>query len=68
MNQDRIQGGWDEFKGRVKMAYADLTDDDYARAEGSTDKLYGIIQQKFGEAKDKIQEKLDAIHLPKRSS
>ncbi len=63
MNKDQIQGGWDEFKGRVKRAYAELTDDDFARADGSRDKLIGIIEKRFGDAKDKINEKLNEMHI-----
>jgi len=63
MNKDQMHGNWEEFKGRVKKAYGELTDDDYLRAEGSQDKLFGIIEQRFGDAKDKIQEKLDRLHI-----
>jgi len=65
MNKDQMQGQWDELKGRVKMAYADLTDDDLLRAQGSQDKLFGIIQQRFGDTKEKIQEKLGKQHVDK---
>ncbi len=64
MNQDQIKGQWDELKGRVKMAYGELTDDDYMRAQGSRDKLFGIIEQRFGDSKERIQEKLDKLHVP----
>ena len=63
MNKDQIQGEWNEFKGRVKRAYAELTDDDFTRADGSRDKLIGIIEKRFGDAKEKIQEKLSSTHL-----
>jgi uncharacterized protein YjbJ (UPF0337 family) len=63
MNKDQAMGEWDEFKGRVKKAYAELTDDDCARASGSKDKLLGIIEQKFGDAKEKVLEKIRSIHV-----
>ena len=63
MNQDQVKGKWEQVKGRAKRAWADLTDDDLMRAEGSEDKLYGIIQEKFGDTKDAIQEKLAKLHL-----
>jgi len=63
MNKDQMLGEWDEFKGRVKKAYAELTDDDFTRAQGSRDKMLGIIEQRFGDAKEKIIEKLNKLNI-----
>lgn len=63
MNKDQAQGKWEQVKGKAKKAWAELTDDDFLKAEGSTDKLYGVIQQKFGDTKEAIKAKLDKIHL-----
>lgn len=65
MNTDQIKGEWEQFKGRVKMAYGELTDDDYMQAQGSRDKLFGIIQRRYGDTKDNIQKKLDSLEMPK---
>ena len=43
MNQDQAKGKWDQIKGRAKEAWGALTDDDFKRAEGSVEKLYGVI-------------------------
>jgi uncharacterized protein YjbJ (UPF0337 family) len=64
MNQDQVAGKWDVIKGKAKRIWGELTDDDFTKAEGSADKLYGIIQQRFGDAKEAIQKKLDQAHLP----
>jgi len=61
MNKDQIQGQWDQIKGRAKKAWGELTDDDFTKAEGSADKLHGIIQERFGDTKEAIQAKLDAV-------
>ena len=58
MNKDQIEGQWDQIKGKAKKAWAELTDDDFLKAEGSLDKLYGVIQEKFGDAKEAIKAKL----------
>jgi uncharacterized protein YjbJ (UPF0337 family) len=68
MNKDQIAGKWDELKGRAKIAYGELTDDDFMRADGSQDKLYGIIQQRFGDAKERIIEKLNKANMNDRPS
>jgi uncharacterized protein YjbJ (UPF0337 family) len=63
MNQDQAIGKWDQIKGRAKKAWAELTDDDLKKAEGSVDKLYGVIQERFGDTKEAIKAKLDKLHL-----
>lgn len=63
MNQDQAKGKWEQIKGKAKRAWAELTDDDFMRAEGSADKLYGIIQERFGDTKESIKARLDKLHL-----
>ena len=58
MNQDQAKGKWDQIKGRAKEAWGVLTDDDFKRAEGSVEKLYGVIQEKVGDTKEAIRTKL----------
>jgi uncharacterized protein YjbJ (UPF0337 family) len=54
MNETTISGAWNEMKGKLKQAYAELTDDDLAHTEGEADEMYGKIQQKTGKTKDEI--------------
>jgi len=63
MNQDQAGGKWDQIKGRAKKAWGELTDDYFKKTEGSMDKLYGVIQKKFGDTKEAIKAKLDTLHL-----
>lgn len=58
MNRDQIEGKWDQLVGSVKQAWGKLTDDDILRAEGSAEKLYGIIQERFGDSREAIKDKL----------
>lgn len=59
MNQDQLKGQWEQLKGKFKRAWAELTDDDFLRAEGSYDKMCGIVQERFGETRESIKEKLN---------
>lgn len=63
MNKDQVSGAFLQLRGKVKKAWGELTDDDIAKAEGSVDKLYGIIQERFGDTKEAIQAKINAIRL-----
>jgi uncharacterized protein YjbJ (UPF0337 family) len=55
MNTTEIKGNWNEFKGKMKQQFADLTDDDLLFEEGKEDEFYGRIQQKVGKTKDEIK-------------
>ena len=50
----KLQGNWNETKGKMKQAYADLTDDDLKYEEGKDDEFLGKIQQKLGKTKDDV--------------
>ena len=55
MNWDRIEGNWKQFKGQVKEKWGNLTDDDLQRVAGSREQLEGLIQQRYGIAKDQVK-------------
>jgi uncharacterized protein YjbJ (UPF0337 family) len=59
MNWDQNKGNWLQVKGKVKEKWGDLTDDDLARLEGSQEQLAGVIQERYGIAKDEAQRQVD---------
>jgi pyridoxal phosphate enzyme (YggS family) len=63
MNQDHTDGAFDILKGKAKKLWGELTDDDMLKAEGSVEKLYGIIQTKFGDTKDSILDKIKQFKM-----
>ena len=54
MDKLEIKGKWNEIKGKVKQAYADLTDDDLKYEEGQEDETLGKIQQKTGKTREEV--------------
>lgn len=54
MDKMEIKGRWNEWKGKLKQAHGDLTDDDLRYEEGKEDELWGRIQKKTGRAKDEV--------------
>ncbi len=54
MDKLELKGKWNEMKGKVKQAYADLTDDDLKYEEGQEDELYGRLQSKTGKTRDEV--------------
>lgn len=54
MDKLEIKGKWNEWKGKLKQKYADLTDDDLAYVDGKEDELWGRLQQKTGQKKEQL--------------
>lgn len=58
MNWDVITGKWTQVKGQVKEKWGKLTDDDLTRIEGVRDRLSGVIQERYGLAKEEAEKQL----------
>lgn len=54
MNKTLVKGNWNEQKGKLKMQFAALTDDDLMYAEGKKDEMLGKLQIKLGKTKDEL--------------
>lgn len=61
MNQDQVEGKWDEFTAKVKQQWGDLTDDEVTQAEGNVDELKAKIQQKYGDTREAVSKKFNEI-------
>ena len=59
MNWDRIEGNWKEFKGKAQQQWGKLTNDDLDVLKGSREELEGVIQKRYGYAKDKARDEID---------
>ena len=55
MNEDILKGKWNEMKGEVKKKWGKLTDNDLMVISGEKEKLVGILQIKYGYAKDNAE-------------
>ena len=60
MNWDRVQGNWKQFTGQAKEKWGQLTDDDMTKINGQRDQLEGLLQERYGYAKDKAKEEVDS--------
>lgn len=54
MDKLELKGKWNEIKGKVKAAYAELTDDDLMHEDGKDEELLGKLQQKTGKGRDEL--------------
>ena len=60
MNWDRIEGNWKEFKGKAQQQWGKLTNDDLDVLKGTREELEGVIQKRYGYAKDKARDEIDS--------
>ncbi|MEA2621885.1 MAG: CsbD-like [Chloroflexota bacterium] len=52
MTEERIEGRWDQAKGKVKEEVGDATDDRQTEMEGKWDQAKGKVEEGIGEVKD----------------
>ena len=55
MNWDQIAGDWKQFSGKVREKWGKLTDDDFSRIAGQRDQLLGVIQKRYGIAREEAE-------------
>ena len=58
-NSKEIKGNWEQFKGKLKQKYADLTDDDLLYEEGKEQDMWGKLQEKLGKTEKEIKALFD---------
>lgn len=58
MSAEQLKGNWNQFKGKLKQAWGDLTDDELKKVEGKRDELVGLLQKKYGKTKDEVSRQL----------
>lgn len=58
MNKDIIKGNWLQLKGKVRQQWGNITDDDVAKMKGSYEELQGVLQERYGYAKDRAEEEI----------
>ncbi len=55
MNWDQIAGDWKQFGGKVKEKWGKLTDNDLTTVAGKREQLEGLLQERYGYAKEKAE-------------
>lgn len=61
MNASHIKGAWQELRGLVREQWGKLTDDDLDLIAGRRDRLIGVLQRRYGTAKDIVERKVTAF-------
>lgn len=59
MNRDILKGKWKQIRGRAKEWWGDLTDDELDKINGRMDELVGLLQERYGYAKEEAKKEID---------
>lgn len=61
MNKDIIKGNWKELKGKIRQQWAEITDDDLSKMQGTYEELEGKLQKTYGYQKDQAEREINAF-------
>lgn len=61
VNQQTLQGNWNEIKGKLRTKWGQLTQDELQTFDGNVEQLVGLIQRKTGEARGKVEKFLEEV-------
>src|SRR5215510_12066066 len=56
---DTFSAKWQQMRGTLRSWWGKLTDDDWERIAGQKDRLIGMLQEKYGYAKDMALREVD---------
>lgn len=68
MDKDVLRGNLNQFKGAIQKKWGEITDQDLEKTKGQTEKLIGLIQEKYGSGKESIENALADIAKKYNSS
>lgn len=56
---DILQGNWKQLRGHMREWWGNLTDDDITKIEGKRENLVGVLQTKYGYAKERAEKEVN---------
>ncbi|PZR00165.1 MAG: CsbD family protein [Cereibacter sphaeroides] len=59
MNWDQVAGTWKQYMGKAKAQWGEITDDEWTKAAGRRDEMVGLVQKRYGRAKDEAEREVD---------
>ncbi|PWT98169.1 MAG: general stress protein CsbD [Bacteroidetes bacterium] len=57
----KLNGSWNEIKGKIKQKYGNVTDDDLLYKEGKDEELLGRLQKKIGKSKQELKTWIESL-------
>ena len=60
MNWEAVKGSWTQLRGRIRMQWGKLTDDQLDVIEGRRDLLLGKLQEAYGVTEEEADQQVKA--------
>lgn len=61
MDKNIIQGKWKEIKGDLRKMWGNITDDEWEQTKGDATAIAGVLQKRYGYAKDDAQHRVSKV-------
>lgn len=59
LQENILQGKWNQIKGKIKQQWGEFTDDDIDRIRGNRAEMIGVLQEKYGKTQAEAEQELD---------
>jgi uncharacterized protein YjbJ (UPF0337 family) len=61
MNRDVLSGKWKQLRGEIRSRWGRITDDELDELGGDFEKLGGLLQERYGLAREDAKRQLDEL-------
>jgi uncharacterized protein YjbJ (UPF0337 family) len=61
MDKNIIQGKWKEIKGDLRKMWGNITDDEWEQTKGDATAIAGVLQKRYGYAKDDATQRVSKV-------
>ena len=59
MNRNILEGKWKQLRGIIREKWGELTDDELDQIAGNSERLVGLLQEKYGYTQMEAERQLD---------
>lgn len=59
MNRNILEGKWKQLRGIVREKWGELTDDELDEIAGNSERLAGVLQEKYGYTQMEAERQID---------
>jgi len=59
MNRNILEGKWKQLRGTIREKWGELTDDELDQIAGNSERLVGLLQEKYGYTQMEAERQLD---------
>jgi uncharacterized protein YjbJ (UPF0337 family) len=59
VNWDRLKGNWKQLKGKARLQWGKISDDEFDQIDGRREILAGKIQERYGKSREQAEWEVD---------